>query len=228
MHCLALVLSDIHGETTMLSRILGEHRNVDLILVAGDVTNFGKKKEAEAILEIFGTDAPPNAPLFFVGGNCDTAQAREVFRRHPGFIDGTPVSLHDPFPISLAGCGGGLFHTGLTPDERRDSELESLLTPVLSKLEGQPIGVVTHTPPYGTFADSRHGKHIGSTAFQSLLYAHNPVFWVCGHIHEGRSVSYEGDTLVINPGPAAHGSYALLVIESQKGRAHAAAELRTL
>jgi len=228
MRSLALVLSDIHGEADVLASILREHRNAQLILAAGDMTNFGRKKEAETILKVFESELPPEIPLFFVAGNCDTQQAREVFSRHPGYIDGSSSSCANPLALKIAGCGGGLLHTGLTPYERRDEELESSLVSVFSRLSGKPAIVLTHTPPYGTFADLKHGKHLGSLAFQNLLYSHNPPVWICGHIHEGRSVSHEGETLVINPGPAAHGSYALLVIESQGSMLNAAAELRSV
>lgn len=228
MRCLALVLSDIHGETGVLASILREHRNAELIFAAGDMTNFGKKKEADTVLEVFESELPQGVPLFFVAGNCDTAQAREVFCQHAGYLDGSSSSCAHPLPLNIAGCGGGLLHTGLTPYERRDGELEASLAPALSPLAGNPLILLTHTPPFGTFADLRHGKHLGSPAFQNLLYTHNPLVWICGHIHEGRSVSHEGETLVINPGPAAHGSYALLVFESQKSGMHAAAELRSV
>jgi len=71
-------------------------------------------------------------------------------------------------------------------------------------------------------------KHLGSQSFAALLYEYEPLLWICGHIHEGRSIQWEGRTLVINPGPVALGSYAILGIEQKPQGLSAAAVLRAL
>jgi Icc-related predicted phosphoesterase len=237
-----LVLADIHGETGRLELILRENPRVKGIFVAGDLTNFGREREAERVLSVFAQIAP-DATLFFIAGNCDTPAARRFFEKHPGYLEQrcTTFALSGAADttIRLIGCGGGLLHMGLTPFEVSDEELELGLSRAHARCaqgeQGsaassppQPLIVLTHTPPLDTFADLRYMKHLGSPAFASLLYDYEPLLWICGHIHEGRSVQWEGRTLVINPGPAAHGSYALMLIEQKPQGLSAAAELRAI
>ncbi|SLM19659.1 putative Metallophosphoesterase, Calcineurin-like family [uncultured spirochete] len=243
-----LALADIHGETEMLERILKENPHTKGIFVAGDLTNFGKEKEAERIISVFSRVAT-NAALFFVAGNCDTSGARHFFEKQPGYLEQKCFTLamgrgEQKTPdeiIRIIGCGGGLRHTGLTPFEISDKELESGLrrayehcvteehkNAIPLKATTHPLIVLTHTPPRDSFADMRHMKHLGSAAFASMLYEYEPLLWICGHIHESRGAQWEDRTLVVNPGPAAHGSYAQILVEQKPRGLHAVAELRAL
>jgi len=244
-----LALADIHGKTEMLERILKENPQVGGVFVAGDVTNFGKEKDAEKVLSVFA-ECLPDAALFFIGGNCDTVAARHSFEKHPGYLEQKCATLaigghpagDAATTIRIVGCGGGLLHMGLTPFELTDEELELGLKKAYArcpeKEDERPVAspphaliVLTHTPPKDTLADLRSTRHLGSHAFACLLYEYEPLIWICGHIHEGRSVQWEGRTLVINPGPAALGSYAILHVgQNLRGLSgmSAAAELRAL
>jgi Icc-related predicted phosphoesterase len=134
--------------------------------------------------------------------------------------------------LSVIGAGGGLVHTGLTPYERRDAELVSAFEDALHALDyrkkDHPILVaLSHTPPFGTEADLRHGSHTGSKGLRALLDAMEPALWVCGHIHEARSVSRSGRSLVVNPGSLREGFYAKVKAESRgEGRDFEAELLR--
>jgi hypothetical protein len=244
---LFLALADVHGEAETLGYILKENTQVKGIFLAGDVTNFGHEKEAERVLSTFARLAP-DTKLFFVAGNCDTPGARRFFERQAGYLErkcavlgmGCGGQAARAATVHIIGCGGGLLHTGLTPFEISDEEMESGLRQAYEQCapkgrgsplpsQAPPLVVLTHTPPRDTFADMRHMKHFGSTAFASFLYEYGPLLWICGHIHESRSVQREGKTLVINPGPAAHGSYALILIEERmQGGLQSAAELRAI
>jgi hypothetical protein len=245
MSTLAIAIADIHGELEVLEKILEEHSNAHYILIAGDLTNFGREKEAEKVLAAL-EHRFPQSHLYFVAGNCDTVSARNVFSQHPGYIEGKCARILEDRdrasnadnPLWVIGCGGGLVHTGLTPFERKDEDLASSLQAAFLQCnfpnqsdkqkadEPKPLIVLTHTPPNGTYADMRHMRHVGSSSFISFLYEYKPLLWICGHIHEGRSIQAEDRTLIINPGPAAHGSYALIAFERQGSSYHAVAELK--
>jgi len=62
-----LALADIHGRTDLLGRILQENARIKGIFVAGDVTNFGREKDAEKVLSVFA-ELTPDATLFLLGG----------------------------------------------------------------------------------------------------------------------------------------------------------------
>lgn len=247
-----LALADIHGRTDLLGRILQENARIKGIFVAGDVTNFGREKDAEKVLSVFA-ELTPDATLFFVGGNCDTVAAKRFYEKHPGYLEQRCTTYDirgnadedQATTVRIIGCGGGLLHTGLTPFEVRDEELGLGLQRAYadcaqeqqeqqederasSSAAPRPLIVLTHTPPRDTFADLRSMKHLGSQSFAALLYEYEPLLWICGHIHEGRSIQWEGRTLVINPGPVALGSYAILGIEQKPQGLSAAAALRAL
>jgi len=239
MEHLFLALADIHGNIDVLKQILKANPNIEGILVAGDLTNFGKEKEAQNVLLAFSS-ITSKAALYFLAGNCDTTEARRYFEKQPGYIEQRCFPLLSEKDIWIIGSGGGLIHTGLTPFEIREEELENGLNHaykcaiqgyrnIIDSSELTPdLIVLTHTPPKDTFADIRHSRHIGSIAFQRFLYEHEPLLWICGHIHEGKSIHIENRTLVVNPGPAAHGSYALILLKRYPKGWKAAAELRSI
>ncbi len=119
----------------------------------------------------------------------------------------------------------------MTPFELKDENLESNLVAAYMSCqdkEDQNLVVLTHTPPRDTFADLRMSRHLGSRAFESFMYEHEPLLWICGHIHEGRGARYEGKTLVVNPGPAVQGYYALIAMEHVRQGVRFAADLRAV
>jgi len=231
---LYLAVADIHSNAEMLAKILAEHERNGLkaVFAAGDITNFGQEREAERVLSVFARTAP-ELPLYFVAGNCDTGRAREGFAARRGYIEGrcASLSLSEGARLRVIGAGGGIYHTGMTPFELKDADLESNLGKAYASClpdTAKNLIVVTHTPPRDTFADLRGSRHLGSGAFEAFLYEREPLVWICGHIHEGRGAHYEGSTLLVNPGPAAHGYYALIAVEQAPGGLRAVADLRAL
>ncbi|MFA6365696.1 MAG: metallophosphoesterase [Candidatus Hydrogenedentales bacterium] len=207
-----LLLSDIHGRGDMAAAIIAGHPDLDYVLIAGDITNFGDVKSAEAVIDALCSDGKRRC-VYLVAGNCDPLSVRTFFRAEGFETEGHAREL--PF-ASFVGVGGGLRRAGLTSFERTESELNEALTSQLSSLiakdRKKPVVVLTHTPPYGTNAD-RHGEmHVGSREFAKAMVEYGPDVWICGHIHESRCVSLEDGTLVINPGPCSCGSHAVLEI----------------
>jgi Icc-related predicted phosphoesterase len=79
--------------------------------------------------------------------------------------------------------------------------------------------LVSHTPPHGSDADYLGGRHVGSVAVREYCLKAEPIAVSCGHIHEARSVSKLGRTLVVNAGPAKGGNAALLEITGNEAKA---------
>lgn len=212
-----LVLADIHGHVGELGEVLASNPGISLILVAGDLTNFGSAEAAARVLAELKA-APGTPAIALVPGNCDPVSARREFDASGYSVDG---ALRDFAFCRVAGSGGGLRRAGITSFERTEAELRAGLE---EALQGRPVGqsdipliVLTHSPPYGTNADSVRGFHSGSMAFADLMSSTMPAIWVCGHIHESRCVSLEDGTLVVNPGPCASGCYAVIEIKEGPG-----------
>jgi len=221
-----LVLSDIHGRGDIAAAVADSYPEIDHILVAGDITNFGDADEARSVAQALIGDRAPRS-ILLVAGNCDPLSARRYMSAARLDIEGR--AFEAPFG-TLVGAGGGLKRAGLTSFERREGELKEALEKWLALASGEgrqrPLIVMTHSPPYGTNADRLGGKHVGSTEYARMLLEYAPDVWICGHIHESRCVSLEDGTLVVNPGPCGSGCHAILEIkEGPDGKALVRAEL---
>jgi Icc-related predicted phosphoesterase len=220
-----LCLSDLHGDTTALGLLKQGLSEADLILVAGDFTDFGGRAEMASVLAFF---AARKAAVAAVGGNCDRSEARRLLDAEGLSVDGKPKAFKlDGGLVTVIGAGGGLLRTGLTPYERKDAELSASFEAAFHEMPGpRPdhghLIALSHNPPHGCDADLRHGVHVGSKGLRNILDALAPVLWVCGHIHESRSVSRVGPTLVVNPGSLREGNYAVGQMEegSHDGKVH--------
>jgi len=205
-----LGVTDLHDRPKALERILADAGNVDLILLGGDITNFGLPDDAQRLV---GQARLSGTPVLAVAGNCDSAA---IDRR----LVEMGVSLH----------GRGVVHSGLRiqglsamPPWRSsmyqftEQELAEFLrvgAEILqegAELDGEGVHVVlSHPPPRGGRLDrTRLLKHVGSTALQNFIATAQPSLVVCGHIHEGRGIDHFGPTTVVNCGLAASGYYAL-------------------
>jgi len=218
-----LLISDIHGDALSLEKLLGRERAVSAIIAAGDLTDF---EEGDAMLRMVNLLREAALPVLAVPGNCDRRTARAVLDSSGFSIDnrsrrvdfraaaGPDSDTRNPAArggsINFFGMGGGGFRTGFTPYERREDEFERIFASCPESGPGcLPLVIVTHTPPRGTQADLRRGAHVGSPALAAALARIQPLLWVCGHIHEARSASMEGSSLLVNPGPLREGCYAI-------------------
>lgn len=209
------IISDLHGSAESLKAVLPKAEGCDLILFAGDLTDFGGEAEARALLELFG---PLKSKLLAVPGNCDKKGAREVIESEGLSVERKAIEKGGAVVI---GSGGGPRWTGLTPYEKPDEELARALykgADSLGRSRGGvpsdlPLVVLSHAPPKGSGADLSRGSSIGSASLAAALERLTPVLWVCGHIHESPCAAYIGRTLVINPGPLKEGRYAIAEIE---------------
>lgn len=62
----------------------------------------------------------------------------------------------------------------------------------------KPHIVVSHGPPYGHGDIGHRHEKAGSKALLTAIQKHQPWLVVYGHIHEGRGVYYEGNSLLVN------------------------------
>ncbi|WP_010478578.1 metallophosphoesterase [Thermococcus zilligii] len=212
-------VSDIHGKIekvrALADEVTGRENTPDLIMVAGDITNFGTGKEARKILE----------PLLDLGitvlavfGNCD---GRDV----PELLDELGIGAHnrrvEVGGLGIVGVGGSNITPFNTVWELSEGEIEKIL--------GQNYRsgdlILSHVPPYNTKVDRTHSNlHVGSKALRRFIEDRKPPLVLTGHIHEARAIDQIGETLIVNPGPLFKGYYAEIRIENGK----ASAELKRL
>ncbi len=199
-----LALTDIHDKSKSLRRILAEAGPCDLILLGGDITNFGSVADAERLLDEVRR---LGKSVLAVAGNCDSPQIEQRL------VD-LGVSL---FRRGEIRDGIGLQGLSAMPPWRQmyqftEEELANHLQEGFAAIDGADRHVIlSHTPPHGCRVDRTYlMQHVGSKALRGFVDHHQPDLVVCGHIHEARGVDRIGATQVVNCGPAAHGYYATI------------------
>jgi uncharacterized protein len=209
-----LCLSDVHGEGAGLKEILPDASEVDVVVVAGDLTHLGGYAEAETVL------APlleSGAAIVAVAGNMDREGVREWLDEKAINIHGRGITIGQ---VGFMGLGGGTPSPFGTPWEISDEEAAGFLASGLAAISSCPYKVlVSHAPPRGTKIDrSFAGMHLGSGAVRDFLLAGSVDLCICGHIHESPGEDTLGRARCVNVGPFKNGRYALIAIED--GGAH--------
>lgn len=203
-----LAFTDIHGRVENFNAIRPQIEAADLIVLAGDITHFGRAEQAEHIIESL---AQMNNNILAVHGNCDYSDVLT-------FLENQSVSLHGRVivngDIQFAGLGGSTPCPGKTPSEYTEAELGELLSITREQLDPALFTVfVSHQPPLSTVNDRLpNGKNVGSTAVREFITAVQPDICITGHIHEGAGKDQIGRTTTVNPGPFHLGHYLELVI----------------
>ena len=207
----ALVLSDSHGRSEVFQKAasLAERRKVELVLVCGDITNFGHVTQARSLFTPL-TDL--NLPLMYVPGNCDLSSFLEEKIENTQNLHASCARLRD---VAFIGVGCAPSSCLRTPLEFPESWLmESLNRGFGMCSSTEKLIVVSHTPPFDTRVDLAYmNQHIGSRSIRRFVEEKKPLAVFCGHVHEAQGTDQIGETLVVNPGPAKKGKYALAEID---------------
>ena len=199
-----LAVTDIHDKPEMLGRILADAPACDLVLLGGDITNFGSVADAKRLV---GQVQDTGKPVLAVAGNCDSAQIEQRL------ID-LDISL---FRRGEIRDGVGLQGLSAMPPWRQmyqftEDELAEHLQEGLAAIDGADRHVVlSHPPPHRCKVDRTFlMRHVGSKALRAFVDAHQPDLVICGHIHEARGIDRIATTQIVNCGPASAGSYAVI------------------
>jgi uncharacterized protein len=209
---------DVHMATRNLARMGEVMRDTNLVIVSGDLTNFGGADDASKVLDEVRR-ACPN--VLAVPGNLDD---REVFP----FLDREGISLHGKGmvvgDVAIFGCGGSNITPFRTPSEFTEEEIYETLRRAWEQVSDQrPLLMICHTPPYNTKCDRiLSGKPVGSTAARRFIEEVQPEVCISGHIHESAGVDAIGETKVFNAGPFKGGGY--IVVRSEGGKLDARLE----
>lgn len=196
-----IAVSDIHGDAAAAVRLGSRLAEADLVLVSGDITNFGGRKEAAEILEKLGVYCPR---ILAVPGNCDRPEVGGLLAERGWSLDGRTFEIEG---LYLLGVGGSLPCPGRTLLEYSEEDLAQILESACREIPGgKPFVLLCHQPPYGTKTDRVFGGlHVGSRAIRGFIEDKKPLACLCGHIHESPGTDGIGETTVCNPGPLATG-----------------------
>lgn len=210
-----LAISDPHGDYAQIPALVrkaGKAGSVDVVLIAGDITNFGPDELTYDLLSLL---EPLECPVLAIPGNCDQ---RSILAT----IDASSAvnlenAVHTIGNVTFAGIGGSNPTPFDTVFERSEGEIGAMLDDLLSRAgeTGEArIVLLSHAPPKNTL-DRIPGGNAGSEAIAGAIGKTDLI--VCGHIHEDQGmmvVSAHGkETVVVNVGQASQGKSAIITID---------------
>jgi Icc-related predicted phosphoesterase len=210
-----LAVTDLHSSgrinQTGLSEVITQE-NIDLLIIAGDLTTWGTAKLVEKILSKFNKF---EIPILYIPGNMDPKKSSDIQMKNITPLHKKAIEFSG---ITFIGIGGSNPTPFPCPNIFTEEEINQMLeTAKQNAGENVPLILVSHTPPKNSEADKVRGEHhVGSIAVRNFIEKYNPLVVICGHIHESKSISEINNTLCINPGPMAHNSGALLKIHEEK------------
>ncbi|MDD1763516.1 MAG: metallophosphoesterase [Methanobacteriaceae archaeon] len=203
-----LAVTDIHGNFRPLINYLKKNQ-VDLVILAGDITHFGPAKLGEEILnEISSYDVPVMA----IPGNCDPESIHgEIESSRAINIHARSAVVKD---VGICGFGGSNPTPFNTPLEFEEVEIYDEAKKAMEGIKNHKITLfVTHAPPHGTKTDLLpSGEHAGSKSLRQVIEEYQPTINICGHIHEAKGTDRIGQTQVVNPGKMDEGHACLINI----------------
>lgn len=199
-----LAIADVHGNSQVIKWVIELCKDFGLLAVAGDAAEWG---DVEFFRDFYKSLSDNNIETLFVPGNHDPVLELDIEK---------VVNLHGKSTnfdgLIFCGIGGSSPTPFNTPFELGNDQACELLSRFPDKIDV----LISHASPYGTKCDrSYRGNHIGSKPVRSFIEKTKPKVVVSGHVHEARNIDVLGDTLIVNPGPAMNGFYAVISINGK-------------
>lgn len=187
---------DLHGSLTILSRLERKAAVADIIVCAGDSTNFENNMD-----HVFYRMARLGKPVLVIPGNHESdEQVKSLCQKHNDliYLENRSMSFGEYLFI---GCAGNGFANIDHHFERDTRKFGSLVIEKRKKGEIRYI-LITHAAPYNTRLDKIYGGHNGNRTVRKFIEKTKPDLAICGHFHENAGKEDRiGKTVVVNPGP---------------------------
>lgn len=214
-----IVFGDIHMATDM-ARQIPAIGSADLLVLNGDLTNYGGIQEARQVLDQL---LALNPRVFAQFGNIDRPEINT-------YLEELGINLHGQArlvqrKVCLVGVGGSNPTPFRTPSEFSETALSAAADQAF--IQGEefitlahpahgrdiPTLFISHAPPHNTLVDRLNsGRHVGSIAIRRAIEHYHPALCVCGHIHEAPGQDRLGNTPVVNPGKLSSGGWVTITV----------------
>ena len=216
MCCLKiLATADFHGsaEAFQKTALKAKQSHANVVVVCGDITHFGSLRQAK---ELLSSLLNIQSQVVFVPGNCDPPVLAEEKVDTIEPIHGRCRQIGN---ICFLGVGGSSPSPFDTPFELTETEIAEILEQGLNSCQTiREIILVSHSPPKDTKVDVAFtGEHVGSYSVRGFIEEMKPTLVICGHIHEAVGIDRINNTIIVNPGPAKKGYYALIRDSEETG-----------
>lgn len=197
-----IALPDIHASLRHVHHLLPKLADVDLVILAGDMTN----GRLSTLTDLLNDIKPYNSNIMAICGNHDKrafehylqSKNIDLHGKHRIFRDLAFIGASGSLPRIKNGrrIGGYLF---------TEAEYEQILATAVQGLDDSiPKILVAHHPPYNTVTDiTSSAQHVGCHATRNFIEHYQPLICFTGHIHESVGIDQIGNTYVINSGAIA-------------------------
>lgn len=187
-----LAVADIHGSQYKLNLVIKniQRYSPDLLVVCGDITQFGPGELAKSFLDQIPIET------IAVTGNIDSPDVAQAIDDSKA----TKIEMKKVIKkgISFVGING--------VDEKQFKVFEE------KKLLDENSVLVTHVPPKGLQDKVYFGLNGGSKELRQIVEKFKPKLVLSGHIHEDPGVSKIETTTVVNCSMGKRGEGALIDI----------------
>ncbi len=214
-----IALADVHGDLDYLPAIGEAVARADLVLIAGDITNFGGRREMRNVLLDLQRYT---AHVFAVPGNCDGPAVNQYLIESKVDLHCRRVDFQDWTLLGIC-CWLACPHVP-QPADARDIIKGSLDWLATQYPSDRPVIFVSHMPPADTAVDHNGDRHSGSPEIREFIERHQPVLALSGHFHDSVGQDRLGATTLVNPGAFRQGRYASILADP----GHCAVEFRSV
>jgi len=179
--------ADIHGSQYRLNIILEniEKFSPDLVIICGDITQFGPGEVAKNFLNQIKVDT------LAIFGNIDTPDVDQAITDSKAYNINLKRVVKNS--ISFVGLGGSLTNQlSKIVIENKDFK-----KPLEESIDKNTV-LVTHVPPFKTQDKVFFGHHSGSKDLRRIVEKYKPRLVLCGHIHEDPGFVKLEESIVVN------------------------------
>ncbi len=185
-------VADIHGSQYRLNLILKniQRYSPDLVVVCGDITQFGPGDVAKNFLDQIPIET------IAVTGNIDSPDVERGIDESKA----TRIELKKLVKKGITFVGT----SAINPDDFKTLEEKKMID--------EKTILVTHVPPFDTVDKIFIGMHGGSKELRLLVDKFKPKLVLSGHIHEDPGYKKINDTIFVNCSIGKRGEGALIEI----------------
>jgi len=185
-------VADIHGSQYRLNLVLKniQRYSPDLVVVCGDITQFGPGDVAKNFLDQIPVET------IAVTGNIDSPDVERGIDESKA----TRIELKKLVKKGITFVGT----SAINPDDFKTLEEKKMID--------EKTILVTHVPPFDTVDKIFIGMHGGSKELRLLVDKFKPKLVLSGHIHEDPGYKKINDTIFVNCSIGKRGEGALIEI----------------
>jgi len=187
-----LAFADTHGNKAALGRVIKKAEQADILVCAGDITNWGEKLE-----ELVENIEKTKKPLIIIPGNHETAEQIQSISKKFKFVIPLHKGSYELNKYLFFGYGGGGF-------SKEEPELARIIHKFKETIKkDSKIILITHAPPQNTKLDFLiYTGHVGCKTVTDFIKEIKPILAISGHLHENfKKIDTINGTKLINPGP---------------------------